>query len=115
MLGLSSWIIQDGNYGDVARGDGLEAAVEFGFEDAPALVDATDISARHVDGSTYDVVGRIVLTEADVWVMDIGICVFNERAPPRGLAVGDTVAGRAFIGNRPSRSSRRSLTSSGRR
>jgi hypothetical protein len=101
MLRMSSWIIQDGNYGDVQRDDRLEAAVEFGFEEAPALVEGTGPSARHIDGSTYDVIARAVLVEADVWVIDFGICVFNEHKPPIGLTVGDVISGRAFLGIDP--------------
>jgi hypothetical protein len=101
MLGLSAWIIQDGNYGDVRRGDRLEAAVEFGFEDAPTLVEAGEPCARHVDGSMYDVVARVVLVEADVWAIDVGIDVFNEHKPPAGVAVGDLIAGRAYLGVDP--------------
>jgi hypothetical protein len=100
-LGLSAWIIQDGNYGDFARGDRVEAAVEFWFDDRLELAEPSAPSAHHVDGSTYEVVGRVVLVEADVWVIDIGICVFSEHKPPPGLAVGDVVAGRAYVGVDP--------------
>jgi hypothetical protein len=87
-LGLSSWIIQDGNYSDVRRDDRLEAAVEFGFEDPPTLVEASGMSVRHHDGSTYEIIGQVILVERDVWVIDIGICVFNEHKPPPALAFG---------------------------
>ena len=30
-LGLPAWIVQDGNYTDVRRGDRVEAAVEIAF------------------------------------------------------------------------------------
>jgi hypothetical protein len=100
-LGLSSWIIQDGNYGDFAPGDRVEAAVEFGFDERLELAESSAPSARHVDGSTYEVIGRVVLIEADVWVIDVGLCVFNEHKPPQGLAVGDVVAGDAYLGVDP--------------
>ncbi len=100
-LGLSSWIIQDGNYGDVQRGDRLEAAVEFEVEEALALTEASVPSARCHRDSVYDVVGRVVAIEADVWVLDVGISTFSNLAPPRGLAVGDWVAGRAWLGVDP--------------
>jgi hypothetical protein len=100
-LGLSSWIIQDGNYGDVRRGDRLEAAIEFGFEEAPTLTEANEPSARYHRDSLYEVVGRVTVVEADVWVVDMGISIFNEHPPPRGLAVGDWVAGKAWVGVDP--------------
>src|SRR5690349_18366386 len=51
--------------------------------------------------STYDVVSRVSLVEADVWIMDIGISVFNEEPPPAGLAVGEVVAGEIYVGVDP--------------
>ena len=57
VLGLSSWIIQDGNYGDITTGDRLDAAVEFGFQDAFALTEATSPSASHEAGSVYEWLG----------------------------------------------------------
>jgi hypothetical protein len=32
-LGIATWIIQDGNYGDFTRGDRIEIAVEAEFEE----------------------------------------------------------------------------------
>jgi hypothetical protein len=102
VLGLSSWIVQDGNYGDFDRGDRFEAAVEFAFDEPPQLVESSaQLSSSHVEGSTYDVVGRVVLVEADVWVIDIGIGIFSEHKPPLGLAVGDVLAGKVFVGVDP--------------
>jgi hypothetical protein len=98
VLDLASWIIQDGNYDEVTTGDHLDAAVEFGFEDAPTLTEAESPSASHDSGSTYDVAGRVELVEPEVWVVDIGITVFNEAPPPRGVAVGDRVAGKFWLG-----------------
>jgi hypothetical protein len=43
----------------------------------------------------------VVLVEPDVWVIDIGICVFNEHKPPKGLTVGDRISGRAYLGIDP--------------
>ena len=78
-----------------------EAAVEFEVEEALALTEASVPSARCHRDSVYDVVGRVVAIEADVWVLDVGISIFSNRAPPRGLAVGDWVAGRAWLGVDP--------------
>jgi hypothetical protein len=101
VLGLSSWIIQDGNYGDVATGDRLDAAVEFGFEDALTLTEVASPCARREADSVYDVTGHVVLVEPDVWVVDVGISVFNEHAPPQGLSVDDHITGKMWIGVDP--------------
>lgn len=34
-------------------------------------------------------------------MIDIGICAFNEEKPPAGLAVGDMIRGRAYLGIDP--------------
>jgi hypothetical protein len=55
MLDLAGWIIQDWNYGDVTIGDRLDAAVEFGFVDAPTLTQAQTPTVSHVNARIYDV------------------------------------------------------------
>ena len=100
-LGLPAWIVQDGNYTDVRRGDRVEAAVEIAFTQPPQIVEATTPSARHVDDTTYDVVGRLLVIEADATVIDIGISVYCETAPLKGASVGDFVAGRVYLGFDP--------------
>jgi hypothetical protein len=101
-LGLASWIIQDGTYGDLARGDRLECAVEFAFRDAPTIVDVQNPSARHVAGCDYDLVGKLIAVEQDAWAIDIGmISVFRKDTPPPGFACGDMVGGRACLGVDP--------------
>ena len=101
-LHLAAWIIQDGNYGDIARGDRLEAAVEFGCgTESLTLAVANEPSARHLGDCSYEVVGRVVVVEPDVWVIDIGIGVFNEHKPPPGLHAGDTISGRLELGVDP--------------
>lgn len=93
--------LQDGNYGDIACGERLDAAVEFYFEDAPTLAEERTPAAQHEGGSTYEVVGCVTIVESDAWVIDIGIPVFWESAPPKGLSVGDCVAGKATLGVDP--------------
>jgi hypothetical protein len=91
-LGLSAWIIQDGNYGDIGRGDLLEAAVEFHFEgaptpghgDAPQARHLADSVSRHLADAVYDVVGRVLVVESDVWAIDIGIGAFCKGPLPGG-------------------------------
>ncbi len=99
-LGLSAWIIQDGNYDDIETGARLDAAVEFGLGQ-PVLEERSEPVAQHGSDSTYDVVGRVDHVEPDVWVVDIGISAFNEHPPPRGLAVGDWISGKAWLGIDP--------------
>lgn len=100
-FGLSAWIVQDGNYPDLSRGERIELAIEFAFSEAPAVVPQTKVEARHVNDSTYDVVARVVAILADAWVIDIGVLVFQDRRPPADLKPGDFIAGRVWLGVDP--------------
>jgi hypothetical protein len=99
-LDLSSWIIQDGNYPDLRRGERVELAVEFGLAQ-PELVEPSVPSAELVQDSNYQVIGRVVFAAPEAWVIDCGILVFCDGAPPQGLAADDWVAGTAWLGVDP--------------
>ncbi|HEY8088089.1 MAG TPA: hypothetical protein VIF09_09590 [Polyangiaceae bacterium] len=99
---MAAWIIQDENYGDIARDELVEAAVEFSFHEPPTAAEGQSATARRVDNATYDLVGRVLVVEPKVWVLDIGgLCIFDESTPPPGVAVGGSVAGRALLGVDP--------------
>jgi hypothetical protein len=101
-LGLNAWIIQDGNYPDFSCGQVVEFAAEFHFDEPPALVEPrSTITCSHVGESIYDVEARVVGVFKQAWVIDIGIQVFQYAAAPRGLRVGEAIAGRAFLGIDP--------------
>ena len=75
VVGLSSWIIQDGNYGDFSCGERAAFAVEFyasaelpeidpGREPVPSLI--------HGGGAQYRTSGQVVHVADDWWVIDAG-------------------------------------------
>jgi hypothetical protein len=99
-LGLSAWVIQDGNYGDFERGQRAELAVEFYFEETPVLSGEAP-GVRHLGGCTYELTGRVVLNESEVWVLDFGILAYQRLRAPRDWNVGDVVRGRATLGVDP--------------
>ena len=102
VLNLHSWIIQDGNYGDIVTGQILHAAVEFGFgENATLAEPSTPRAQRDPSLDGYDATARVVVVEADVWVVDVGILAFAERPPPKGVAVGDHLQGTSWLGVDP--------------
>jgi hypothetical protein len=62
IVGLSSWIIQDGNYRDFKRGDQASFALEFNAPTALDVVeDAQTPSLEHLHGSIYRVLGKVAL------------------------------------------------------
>src|SRR6185369_1052413 len=103
-LGLSSWIIQDGNYEDFAQGDLAAFAVEFYapknlLESLPSLDKRP--SMRHLEDSTYEVLGQVIHISEDWWAIDIGIPIFQEQAPPNGMVLGRWVRGSVWLGVDP--------------
>jgi hypothetical protein len=79
-IGLSAWIIQDGNYSDFMAGQTVEFAVEFHRDSSTDIgTSGEETSANCTSDATYDVVGECVLQSDDLTVLDIGILVYCER------------------------------------
>jgi hypothetical protein len=103
-VGLSSWIIQDGNYGDFCRGDDAAFALEFHaarpleeFEPERTSVP----SLIHSEGARYELIGQVVHVADGWWAMDVGILVFRDGEPPRNVGRGSWLRGNAYIGIDP--------------
>lgn len=96
-IGLSGWIIQDGNYSDFRQADPAAFAVEFFPLDdlaiRPPEQQPTKCSVRHLKGSHYRASGRVLHVAKDWWALDIGFGVFRDRPPPAGVYPGATVRG----------------------
>jgi hypothetical protein len=102
VVGLDSWIIQDGNYRNFAQDTNAAFALEFyasfPLEEvesarAPALV--------HVEDAQYDVLGQVVHVADDWWVIDVGVLAFREEKPPANVRQGSWLRGMIFIGIDP--------------
>lgn len=79
-IGLSAWIIQDGNYPDFAAGQTAEFAVEFYRNSAHPIAQTNDaISATHQRDAFYEVVSEKMLQTGDLTILDIGILVYREH------------------------------------
>ncbi len=102
VVGLSSWIIQDGNYSDFARGDDVAFALEFY---PPAELELVNCQARrilsHSGGPWYDIVGKVAHVADKWWAIDIGFVVFRDEAPPKGVKVGCWLKGKIYVGIDP--------------
>jgi hypothetical protein len=92
-VGLASWIIQDGNYGDFARGDRPAFALEFydrrSLEPFEPKVDSVP-SLIHEGNAHYHAVGRVVYVAGRWWVIDFGVLVFRKAKPPQDLQQGSS-------------------------
>jgi hypothetical protein len=107
IVGLSSWIIQDGNYPDFVRDQQTSFALEFypvkalqvdepGTPSSIALINRPDWSAR------YNATGRVIYVADDWWVVDFGLLAFQEdKAGKHKFRPGDYVRGEISFGIDP--------------
>ena len=100
LIGVDSWIIQDGNYGDFAVGDTAKFALEFAGE---RLVSSAmgERSAELLQTSVYRVRAEVVFVHPTVWVVDFGVRAYSEAEPPKSVEVGSWVEGEIFLGIDP--------------
>jgi hypothetical protein len=100
-IGVSPWIIQDGNYGDFAVGDEVSFALEFYSEGGLHTSGSSSIQAEHVSDSIYRITAEVVHAEPSWWVIDFGLRCFREETPPAGVRVGDRLEGQVYLGIDP--------------
>ncbi len=78
-IGLSAWIIQDGNYPDFAVGETVEFAVEFCLRPGtPVEFCESEICARPIAENSYAVVAETIVASDDITVLDIGILAYHD-------------------------------------
>ena len=99
-VGLSSWIIQDGNYVDFESAQRAEFALEF-FSQTFLKSGVRRKSAKNLGAASYEICGEVVCLTPEVWVLDFGILAFSERKPPEGIEVGDFVVADIYLGIDP--------------
>lgn len=100
-IGLSSWIIQDGNYPDFEVGRDYEFALELALSEVCSAKSSESNSLRHIEGSDYDFNGKLVFVREDVAVLDVGILCFKERPSKKFGLEGQNLSGRIYLGVDP--------------
>ncbi len=104
VVGLHSWIIQDGNYGDFARDTNAAFALEF-YASAPLEVFELNSSAAptltRIRDADYEVIGQVTHVVHDWWVVDVGVLVFWKGDRPATLRPGSWLRGQISIGIDP--------------
>lgn len=104
VVGLSSWIIQDGNYGEFSRGNRAAFALEFYAPEELAEIDPGHTPIRsliHIEGGQYRTSAQVVHVADDWWVINAGILLFREERPPRTVQLGSWLCGHIYIGVDP--------------
>jgi hypothetical protein len=78
LVGLDSWIVQDGNYPDFVTGQRTEFALEFASRGGLRLLDKEqEVSVRWIEGSHYEVTAQIVHDKPNAQVLDFGILAYH--------------------------------------
>jgi len=78
MIGIDSWVIQDGNYPDFVTGQRADFAVEFASRGGLRRLDgAHEASVRWVEDSDYEVTAQIVHDKPNAQVLDFGLRVYH--------------------------------------
>lgn len=96
-VGLSSWIIQDGNYADFKVGEKKQFALEFhplGLKSSGCAQHA----AINLKQSRYQICGQVVFCTKGVWVLDAGFLAYQEGPPPKFATKGSWVEGEIYLG-----------------
>ena len=95
-VGLSSWIIQDGNYADFSVGQETQFALEF-YSPSLKSSECNRRSAVSLIGSQYQTCGQVVFRAEDVCVLDIGFLAYQQDPPPH-FTEGTWVEGEIYLG-----------------
>ncbi|MFA6575204.1 MAG: hypothetical protein WCS84_07260, partial [Nocardioides sp.] len=78
MIGIDSWVIQDGNYPDFVTGQRADFALEFASRSGLRRLDGPQGAAvRWVEDSDYEVTAQIVHDEPNAQVLDFGLLVYH--------------------------------------
>jgi hypothetical protein len=104
LVGLASWIINDGNYGDFRRGDRASFALEVNAPTTLSLADAKSEqtpSLENAEGNLYRVLGKVTHVFSDWWVINAGLLFYRQRKPPPNIELGYWVKGEVQVGVDP--------------
>jgi hypothetical protein len=78
LVGLDSWVVQDGNYPDFVTGQRTEFALEFADRGGLRPLDGADEArVRWIGGSHYEVTAQIVHDKPNAQVLDFGILAYH--------------------------------------
>lgn len=99
-VGLSAWIIQDGNYGDFQRNQEMQFALEFYPHECQRTQLETK-AATLIEDSTYSVIAQVVHTTDRFWVIDFGVLAYQDASPPTTVQNGCWIEAKIYLGIDP--------------
>jgi hypothetical protein len=75
---LASWVIQDGNYADFAKGQTAEFAVECHVPAGSSIAECDGEPVAAQSGFNYDAIGTCVVQNVAITLLNIGILVYRQ-------------------------------------
>jgi len=95
LIGLASWVIQDGNDGDFEVGQRGRFAVGF-FADDLREPQVHEKAVASLGEGRYEICGQVVVAQRDLAVLDFGLLAYADGRPPTA-ELGDWRAGRLSL------------------
>ncbi len=99
-VGLSAWIVQDGNYSDFEVGKEYEFALECGPEGL-ILNNQPSRSLKRLSEARYAFDAEVLIHEPGLTVLDVGILCYHDGAIGDSLTPGQYVSGELYLGIDP--------------
>jgi hypothetical protein len=99
-IGVDSWIIQDGNYGDFSVGQLASFALEF-YPQSLKPSQSKSLAFTNVRGCRYRIRGEVVFCQNGVWVLNTGFLAYQQGEPPDYVSQHSWVEGDVNIGIDP--------------
>jgi hypothetical protein len=100
-VGLSSWIIEDGNYSDFASGQETKFALEFYGPELRRSERSDPPSLSVPDEAEYSAHGHVEYVSEGVWVCNFGVLAYREETPPEWAREGVHAEGNIYLGVDP--------------
>jgi hypothetical protein len=99
-IGLSSWIIQDGNYNDFRIGDHRKFALEF-FPGEVKKGKNGYKTFKRIKASTFHINAEVIYCDDGLWVIDFGYKAYREQSPPENVYTGEWIDTEIYLGIDP--------------
>lgn len=99
-VGLSSWIIQDGNYGEFSCQQQAEFALEFYPQEWKTVLPGKK-QAQLLAGSTYKLTAEVIHVSSRAWVIDFGVPAYQQTEPPKNVHKGTWLEAVVYLGIDP--------------
>lgn len=104
VVGLYSWIIEDGNYPNFVRDTDVAFALEF-YSSFPLTALEPEVapfpSMTHIGDNRYDVSAHVVYRAENWWAIDAGLLAYMDGKPPIYAQPGRWLSGEIHVGVDP--------------